>query len=44
MSVGVLDAVTQREQGTLARTIEPATNYFVARASRTSATARATWA
>ena len=34
LSVGVLDAVTQREQGTLARTIEPATNYFVARAQQ----------
>ena len=34
MSVGVLDAVTQREQGTLGRQIEPGTNYFVARAQQ----------
>jgi hypothetical protein len=41
---GVLDAVTQREQGTLARTIEPATTTSWRAPSRTSATARATWA
>lgn len=31
LSVGILDAVTQREEGALNRTIEPATNYFVSR-------------
>ena len=31
LSIGVLDAVTQREQGPLGRTIEPRTNYAVAR-------------
>ncbi len=30
LSVGLLDAATQREQGFADRTIEPATNYFVA--------------
>jgi hypothetical protein len=34
LSLGVLDAVTQREQGTLGRTIEPRANYFVARAQQ----------
>ena len=34
LSLGVLDAVTQREQGALGRTIEPRTNYFVARAQQ----------
>ncbi len=34
MSVGVLDAVTQREMGTLGRVVEPGTNYFVARAQQ----------
>lgn len=31
LSVGVIDAVTSREQGTLLRTIEPQTNYAVVR-------------
>ncbi|MEO6211852.1 MAG: DUF5916 domain-containing protein [Gemmatimonadaceae bacterium] len=31
LSVGVLDAVTDREAGSLAQTIEPRTNYFVGR-------------
>jgi len=34
ISVGVLDAVTQRESAPGGRTIEPATNYFVGRAQR----------
>jgi hypothetical protein len=34
LSVGVLDATTQRERGTLGRTIEPATNYAVVRAQQ----------
>jgi hypothetical protein len=34
MSVGVLNAVTQRELGTRDRAIEPGTNYFVARAQQ----------
>jgi len=36
MSVGLLDAVTQREIGTEARTIEPETNYAVARVRQSS--------
>ena len=36
MSVGLLDAVTQREVGTEARTIEPETNYAVARVRQSS--------
>lgn len=32
LSVGLLDAVTAKEQGTLGRAIEPRTNYLVARA------------
>jgi hypothetical protein len=31
LSIGVIDAVTNREQGTLQRTIEPQTNYAVVR-------------
>ena len=31
LSVGVLDAVTQRETGVAGRTVEPGTNYFVGR-------------
>ncbi len=31
LSVGFIDAITDREQGTLARTIEPQTNYAVVR-------------
>jgi hypothetical protein len=34
LSVGVLDAVTGREQGTLDRTLEPTTNYAVVRANQ----------
>ena len=34
LSIGVLDAVTQREVGTRDRTIEPGTNYFAARATQ----------
>lgn len=34
LSVGVLDAVTERASGTLDRTIEPTTNYGVARIQR----------
>jgi hypothetical protein len=34
LSVGVLDAVTERASGTLDRTIEPTTNYGVARVQR----------
>ena len=36
MSVGLLDAVTQREVGTQDRTIEPQTNYVVARVQQSS--------
>jgi uncharacterized protein DUF5916/cellulose/xylan binding protein with CBM9 domain len=36
MSVGLLDAVTQREVGTEDRTIEPETNYAVARVRQSS--------
>ncbi len=36
MSVGILDAVTQREVGTEDRTIEPQTNYAVARVQQSS--------
>jgi len=36
MSVGLLDAVTQREVGTENRTIEPQTNYAVARVQQSS--------
>ena len=32
LSVGMMDAVTDREQGSLQRTVEPRANYFVARA------------
>ncbi|HUF26210.1 MAG TPA: DUF5916 domain-containing protein [Gemmatimonadaceae bacterium] len=34
LSIGVLDAVTAREVGTLGRPVEPRTNYLVARASQ----------
>ena len=34
MSIGVLDAVTQRATGSLSRTIEPTTNYAVVRAQQ----------
>src|SRR6185436_12189728 len=34
LSVGVLDAVTGREQGTQDRTIEPTSNYAVVRANQ----------
>ncbi len=34
LSIGVLDAVTQRENGPLDRTLEPRSNYFVSRAQQ----------
>ena len=34
VNLGVIEAVTQREVGVTGRTVEPQTNYFVARASR----------